>query len=304
MTRPRPRPSPGRIARSGLSVVPDLEPRPRACDDETLVLQGTIYAFPIWEISAKTGMIILYEADPATGQLILDRAGHPTMVAQVPSPELARADAKPRVVFDYVGQTIRELDVREAEHIAEKCWADLIAGRPVVVEQGQWNKRTRDGKEIDAIARLQPRFNKEYNEHNPRRIEIWRQVELRHKRDDALHRGRWLPLEQRSAAALEAAERAVVGAGLDGNEPRYPLTVLGDALLWLWRHRGAGPDWLRRAAMIPLAWAALTMVLGAGLNLGLGWSSHLAAVAAAAVSIVLMALVAGGRHKKRRRRRR
>jgi hypothetical protein len=208
----RPRPSPDRRARSGLRLVPDLEPRPRACDDETLVLPGRIYVIPVWEISGKTGMINLYEADPATGKHLTGRDGSLTLVGQVPSAQLARADARPRLVWDYVGQTIRELAVREAEHEEDKCWADIKADRITLVEQGLWNKQTRDGKEIAAIAKIKPRFNKEYNEHNPGRIPIWRQVELRHLRDDALHRERWLPLEQRSVAAQAAAARAIVGA--------------------------------------------------------------------------------------------
>lgn len=300
----RPRPSPDRRARSGLRLVPDLEPRPRACDDETLVLPGRIYVIPVWEISGKTGMINLYEADPATGKHLTGRDGSLTLVGQVPSAQLARADAQPRLVWDYVGQTIRELAVREAEHEEDKCWADIKADRITLVEQGLWNKQTRDGKEIAAIAKIKPRFNKEYNEHNPGRIPIWRQVELRHLRDDALHRERWLPLEQRSVAAQAAAARAIVGAGLDGNEPRYPLDVLGDVLKWLWSHRGAGPAWLRQAATALLLWLVLTALAGVGLTSWLGWPTDRALLGGAIAAAELLGVPLGGRRKRRRRRKR
>lgn len=302
MATPRSRVGPDRT-RSGLHLVPDLDPPQRACDDPALVLPGNIYAFPIWKISPTTGMVILYEADPATGQHLLDPQGKPVMVGQVPSPDMARADARPMIVWDYVGQTIRDLAVREAEHVEDKCWADVIAGRIKLVERGVWDKRTRDDKEIAAIDKIKPRFNKEYNEHNPHRIEIWRQVELRHARDDALHRERWLPLEQRSLAAQLAAERAVIGAGLDGAEPRYPLVVLGEALLWLWRHRGGTPRWLRTAGMLLLGWLALTVIIGAVLTSWLDWTSQQTLIGAAAASTALVA-AAGGKKKRRRKRRR
>lgn len=304
MSSPRTRVSPQRRARSGLYVVPELAPDPprRACDDESLVLKGTIYAFPIWEINPRTGMIILYQADPATGVMVLGVDGTPTKVAEVPGAALARADAKPRIVWDYVGQTIRELDIREAEHVADKCWADLIAGRPIVIESGVWDKKTRDGREIARIAELKPRFNKEYNEHNPDRIEIWRQVELRHARDRALHLADWLPLEERTAVAVEAAERAIIGAGLDGNEPRYPLTVLGEVLAGLGRWLWALPRRVKTTAAAVVAWAA-TVLTAAHLLTAAGWPVAYAYTGPVTMITALL-LAAGGRRRRKRRRRR
>jgi hypothetical protein len=295
--------------RLGLRIIRDLTPDlppayqpPRACDDEVLVCHGTIYAFPVWEISHKTGLIKLYDTDPATGRHRLDRAGRPILAGQVPHVDLARPDARPRIVIGYVGQTIRPLEVREAEHVEDKSWADLIAGRAIVVAEGMWNKAERDRWEITAIAEAKPLFNKEYNEGNPARIEIWRQIELRHVRDDALKRPCWLPLDQRTELALRVAELDVVGAGMDGREPRYPLTVLGQALAgaagWMWSR-----PWICTATGLLVLWTAL--LAGALYVLRQwDWPADGAWLGAAVVATVLTAGLGGGRRKKRRRRKR
>jgi hypothetical protein len=276
--------------------------RPRACDDEALVCHGTIYGIPVWEISRRTGLIRLYRADPATGNHVLDDAGNLIPAGEVPAADMARRDAQPRIVIDYVGQTIRPLQVREDEHAEDKSWADVIAGPAMVLAEGQWDKAERDRREVAAITALKPRFNKEHNEGNPHRIEIWRQTEMRHIRDDALRRPRWIPLQQRTALALQAAQLDVVGAGLDGREPRYPLTVLGRALAgagrWLW----AWPA-VRTAALLLVLWA--TLLVGAAyalLQWGLLAQSRLPA--AVIVATALTAGLGGGRRRRRRRRRR
>lgn len=287
------------------NLTPDLPPAyrpPRACDDETLVCHGTIYAFPIWEISHKTGLIKLYDTDPATGRHRLGRDGKPVLVGQVPHVDQARPDARPRIVIDYVGQTIRPLEVREGEHVEGKCWSDIVAGRAIVLAEGMWDKAERDRREIAAIAELKPRFNKEYNEGNPARIEIWRQVELRHVRDDKLHRARWLPLDERTALALAVAKLDVVGAGMDGREPRYPLTIAGEALAgagrWVWAR-----PWARTAGLLVVLWS--TLLGGADYALlQWGWSDRYAWLGAAVAATVLTAGLGGERKKRRRRRRR
>jgi len=292
----------------GLQVVRDLTPDlppayrpPRACDDETLICHGIIYAFPVWEISSKTGLILLYRTNPVTGELVLNRAGEPIPAGQVAHADLARPDARPRIVYDYVGQTIRALEVREAEHVEEKCWADIRAGRAIVIAEGEWDKAERDRREIAAITGMRPRFNKEYNENNRDRIEIWRQVQMRHARDDALKRARWIPLPQRTALALRAAELDVVGAGLDGREPRYPLSVLGRALAaagrWIWSRPVA-----RRAGLAVVAGSLAGPTVAVGL-LSAGWPAQVAGPAGAAAGVVLTAATARKNHRKRRRRR-
>jgi hypothetical protein len=279
-------------------------PRPagwRACDDETLICRGIIYGIPVWEISAKTGMIILYAADPATGALLLDDDGQLRMVGLVPTVQLQRPDARPRIVLDYIGQTIRELQVRESEHEEDKCWADLKAGPAMVLEQGMWDRRTRDGKEVAQIHLRRPRFNRDHNENNPQRIEIWRQKQLRHARDRAAGRELWLELEQRSVAARAAAERAVIGAGLDGVEPRYPLTII-------WQGLTAAAGWVlswprraRLAALAVLGWAMTTLVLADAL-LAAGFPRPAAGIAAALTCALLLAAVPRKRRRRRRRR--
>lgn len=282
--------------RPGLSLVPDhagIDDRPRL---------SIIYAFPIWEIHPATGLVRLFAADPATGQLILDDTARPAEVSQVPHVRLARADAKPRIVWDYVGQTIRPLEVREAEHRDDKCWADVIAGSPIIVEQGMWTQQQRDDREIELIHRLLPRFNYEHNQPNLHRIEMWRQVQLRHARDDAGHQPRWLPLEQRTTLALAEAERAIVAAGLDGNEPRWPLTMAWELLCVLGRWLAGWPRPARRAAGAAAIWFGAVIAGTVGLGV-VGWPIRFALGCALLVSSWLAYLIRRrGRHRRRRRR--
>jgi hypothetical protein len=295
MRTPRTTVSPDRRTRSGLRPVPDLPPvpSPRRPADEILgVRKGHIYAFPIWEIDPKTGLVILYEANPATGQLT--DTENPRRVALVASAQQARTDAKPRIVWDYVGQTVREVEVREGEHVDDKPWADVIAGRPVTIAEGMWDKAERDRQEIAHIHKIKPRFNYDHNLENDERIEIWRQVELRHARDDAAHRARWIPLELRTELAELTAQRAVIGAGLDGNEPQYPLTVL-------WRFVSSWPPAVRAVATGLLLWAVAVGGTVTGLTTW-GWPRVLALIFALALCSSVFAAVFGGRKSRRRKR--
>lgn len=279
---PRRRPSPGRN-RTGLRSVAH-RPGPRPADPG--LRTGIIYRFPVYEIDSRTGMILLYDETGA-------RCGD--------TPDLRRAHhGKPRIVYDYIGQTVRGLDVREAEHVDDKPWADLIAGPAEEIERGLWDKTTRDLKEVAAIHVLRPRFNYDHNLDNPDRIEIWRQRELRHARDRAAGRPLWLPVEERTAEALRQAQLDTVQAGLDGREPRYPVDLVGSALLAFW-------NWLparARRVLTILGCGLLAVLTGAALLIDAGWRPVTAASASVvAVGVPVLLLLRRPRRRRRRRRR-
>lgn len=106
------------------------------------------------------------------------------------------------VRIDYVGQTRQRGRAREMQHRDSQPWEDLIVGSPLVLAEGVWTDDELDAQEQAMIRRIMPRMNYEYNLHNPRRIEIWRQREQRWARDDAANRPRWVPLEGRQVGGL------------------------------------------------------------------------------------------------------
>lgn len=278
MSGPKDNRSPSRTQRPGLWVVPEQRRRPsprpvgaRVCDDPTVRVHGIIYAWLVYEIDPRTGRLL--PPDPATGER--------------------------RTRLDYVGQTIRTLDVRSEEHLEDKPWADIVVSdRPIVVEEGEWTKDERDAKEIAAIHRIRPRYNYRDNLDNPERIEIFRQIDQRHNRDRAAGRQPWLPVHQRSVAAQVAAEKALVQAGLDGYEPRYPLELAGAALGAIGRFLIRLPRWLQLALVTPLVlagaiWGSSTWLMS------VGWPSLYAQAGAIALWLVLAIAVL--RHKRVRR---
>jgi hypothetical protein len=240
-------------------------------------VQGIIYAWLVYEIDPRTGR--LPPPDPATGER--------------------------RTRLDYVGQTIRTLDVRAEEHLEDKPWADIVVSdRPIVVEQGMWTKAERDAREVAAIKRIRPRYNHDDNLDNPERIEIYRQLDQRHNRDRAAGRELWLPADQRSLAARVAAERAIVGAGLDGSEPRYPLTVLADLTMGLGRRLVRLPRRVQLGAVALLGWAAVVWRLTIWLTT-LNWPQEVAlALSLALGTAVTIAVVRAKRIRRWARKRR
>ncbi len=286
-------PSPGR---SGLWVVPDQRRRPspgpprgRICDDPDIRLHSIIYACLLYDVDPRTGRLL--PPDPVTGQR--------------------------RTRLDYVGQTIRGLDIRFGEHLDDKPWADLaVSSQPVIVEQGMWTKAERDAREKAAIERIRPRYNYEHNLGNPERIPIYDpatrryvQLEHRHLRDRAAGLEPWLPLEQRGPVVQLAAQRAVVGAGLDGHEPRYPLTVAADVLARLGRFLARLPRRVKLAGLAATCWVA-GIWAGAAWLTTQGWPPVAAWGLTAVLGTVLVvgalrvrAVRRWGRRRPRRRRR-
>jgi hypothetical protein len=106
------------------------------------------------------------------------------------------------VRMDYVGQTRQRGRAREMQHRDDKPWEDLIVGSLVLLAEGVWTDAELDREEQQAIRRIRPRMNYEYNLHNPERIEIWRQQEQRWARDDAAGRPQWVPLDARPLGGL------------------------------------------------------------------------------------------------------
>lgn len=248
-----------------------------------------IYAFPIYAFDLKTGLMLA--PDPKTG--------------------------KREIWWGYIGQTVRGREVREAEHLEDKPWADLVAGPSLVVAQGNWTAAERDAREIAAIKKIAPYFNHDHNLDNPLRVPLWdprqqswTQIEHRHARDRAAGRELWVPLDQRVLAAQAAAARAVVGAGLDGNEPRYPLTVAWELTCRTMRAVRRWPRWVQLASVSVALWSVALWSAGHAL-IAAGWPAELAWPAVAALdSAVLAGLLRGrairgwARRKRRRRGRR
>lgn len=255
MRRPRTASGRGLDRPPGVWVVPEQRRRPsprppetRICDDPDIRVHSIIYAWLIYEIDPRTGRLLA--PDPITGER--------------------------RTRLDYVGQTIRALETRAGEHLEDKPWADIVVGRlPIKVAEGLWTKEERDKAEIEAIGRIRPRYNYRDNLDNPERIELFRQLDQRHVRDRAAGRPLWLPLEERSVAAQIAAEKALVQAGLNGHEPRYPVAVAGALLA------AAGRFWWRLsrrtklALMTPPVWLAAVW-MSTGWLTAMGWPRNLA----------------------------
>ncbi len=101
------------------------------------------------------------------------------------------------VIDDYVGQT-RNLAQRDRQHrglaaqrdgqVREQPWSDLIVGGPHILEQGWWSNAELDARERYWIGVRRPRQNCRENEHNPARIPIYVQRQLRDARDVAAGR--------------------------------------------------------------------------------------------------------------------
>lgn len=296
MTGPRPRRIPG-PARPAIRPGPDRRPRPRPGvprqrspeELDAWVRPGRIYRIPVYEIDAKTGMINLYDA-----------AGR--RIGTCPALDLPH-QGEPRIVFDYVGQSVRELVVRGAEHADDKPWSDLIAGELQLIDYGMWDKKQRDLAEIRAIHLLKPRFNYDHNLGNKNKIPLPRQVEQRHARDRLAGRPLWIPLEQRTAAALALAEQDTIRAGLDAREPRYPVLLAWDVLCAIGRFlRDDVPLRVQLAGLRLAVWAVLSLAGALLLTERAGMPGDYALAGAGIVAGVFVAITPTGRRKRQRKR--
>lgn len=250
----------------GLRVVPQQRrpgphqaPVSRPAPSPHVKLRSLIYAFPVYAFELDTGL--MSAPDPATGQR--------------------------EIWWGYVGQTIRGRQVREAEHLDDKPWADLVAGPSVIVERGEWDKDERDTREILAIKKIRPYFNHDHNLDNPRRVPLWDpakqswvQIAQRHARDRAAGRELWLtPLqrldaERNSVTVLEAHRRRTdrtpaefvwdVACATARWVARWPrrlqLTVLA-LVLWAWGVWGTASLLIAYAQWPPpVAWVFATVL--------------------------------------------
>lgn len=90
----------------------------------------------------------------------------------------------------YIGQT-RYPELRAAQHRADQPFADLIVNI-IIIDQGVWDKAQLDareemwiraGAEVGGRRAQLPRYNHDHNLGNPDRVEVWRAVEQRQRRE-------------------------------------------------------------------------------------------------------------------------
>jgi hypothetical protein len=260
-------------------------PPDRPDPDPAELRWAEIYVIPVYDFDPRTGLML--PPDPETGLR--------------------------RIRCDYVGQTVRGADIREAEHADDKPWFDLAAGPAQTIESGWWTKQDRDDREIAAIARIRPRFNHDHNLANPERIPIWDprrqqwvQIAHRHARDVAAGRPLWLTPQQRQAAldaslAVQEARRRLA----DRTPGEFAWDVLAVVARWVteWP-RWAHLVWAGFTLWVLAGWAAASALTAAG------WPGPASTVIAAAGPGALLlaalrsrAVQAWARRKRRRRRR-
>ncbi|MDG4792035.1 hypothetical protein O7626_40175 [Micromonospora sp. WMMD1102] len=103
-----------------------------------------------------------------------------------------------QVVVGYVGKSRQTVKQREEQHRDCQPFSDTIVGGSWTIEEGWWTDAELDAREQYYIkhgvtlapgqAPQRPVYNYEFNTDNPDRIEIWRAVEHRQRREPG-----WVP---------------------------------------------------------------------------------------------------------------
>jgi hypothetical protein len=193
-----------------------------------------------------------------------------------------------KVLVDYVGQTVQELEARERQHRGqdftvddtEQPWSDLIVGKPFILDEGMWTAVELDVREEFHIRRLRPRYNYTHNLDNPDRIPIPVARRRREERDRVAGR---------------------VSPSWAGRAPQPAAGVL--AVMW-----GEIRSWStgqRRLAALAMFWLLFAAVLWVTVWSRLpGTMGGLAAVAGSAVPTLVGTFHGWGRRRRSRRRRR
>jgi hypothetical protein len=147
------------------------------------------------------------------------------------------------VCLGYVGETAREPFVRFLEHLYDQPFGDTIVGKPEVDPRRFAGKDEVWAAEKEAVERLRPLYNYEYNLDNPDRIPIPEARRQREARDRA--KGVEPPTWDRPVA--EVSRRRSYGW----------LASRPAGLVYLWLALAAGGCWAS------VHWAALAVADGA-----------------------------------------
>lgn len=173
----------------------------------------------------------------------------------------------------YIGQTRQQVWQRGDQHRACQPFADIIVGDVLLLDQGVWTDEQlsareemwiRNGVSVGGRPRQRPRYNHDCNLDNPDRIEIWRAVEHRQRREPG-----WQPPKDRAWVPRQRVpvRPARTRPGVVGWWERHRWWVAGWVALWLlltagmwWVGAGSWSGWResRNAALLgTCAWTVI-----------------------------------------------
>ncbi|MER7166738.1 hypothetical protein ABT336_11840 [Micromonospora sp. NPDC000207] len=200
-------------------------------------------------------------------------------------------------IVGYIGKSVQTVWQRQQQHRDSQPFSDLICGGSWPIEEGYWTPAVlaareewwiRHGAVLVAGQKPQrPVYNYEHNTGNPDRIEVWRAVEHRQRREPG-----WMPPAK------------------DGT-PRTPAAAPGPVARW-WadRQRNVARWWVKHRARIA-AWTALWLALSvgawwlrtSGTWTGLGAVGEAAGLGSCAWAVIAWRVHKGTRPRRRRTRR-